>query len=56
MSIVVNDTAPFSDAWAGYLAHAQANLPPLNTRAILLLLVNAPLLAIVLNILRQLVS
>ncbi|KXN88639.1 Lanosterol 14-alpha demethylase [Leucoagaricus sp. SymC.cos] len=55
MSSVVNGTIPLSDAWAGYVSHAHAQLSPLNSRVIILLLVNVPVLAIVLNILRQLV-
>lgn len=52
---VVNGSLPISDAWAGYLAHAQANLPD-KTRLIILLLINIPVIAIILNVIRQLVS
>lgn len=55
MSVVANGTIPLSDAWSGYLAHAQAQLSPLNTKLVLLFFVNVPILAIVLNVLRQLV-
>lgn len=55
MSVVANGTIPLSDVWSGYLAHAQAQLGGLNPRLVLLLLVNVPVLAIVLNVLRQLV-
>ncbi|KAF9448648.1 lanosterol 14-alpha-demethylase [Macrolepiota fuliginosa MF-IS2] len=48
-----NGTIPFSDAWSGYLAHAQAQIGPVNTRLLLLLLVNVPILAILLNVVRQ---
>lgn len=56
MSIVANGTVPLSDAWSGYLANAQAQLVATNTRAILLLLVNIPILAVVVNVMRQLVG
>ena len=55
MSSFVNGSLPVSDAWAGYLAHAQANLPD-KTRLIILLLVNIPVIAVILNVIRQLVS
>ena len=51
-----NTSLPLSDAWSGYLAEAQAQITTLNTRAVLLLLVNIPVLAIAVNVLRQLVS
>ncbi|KAF8907290.1 lanosterol 14-alpha-demethylase [Gymnopilus junonius] len=50
----VNGSLPVSDVWAGYLAHAQASLPD-NTRLIILLLINIPVIAIILNVIRQLV-
>ncbi|KDR78832.1 hypothetical protein GALMADRAFT_244429 [Galerina marginata CBS 339.88] len=50
----LNGTFPVSDAWSGYLAHAQEHLQN-NTRLILILLINTPIIAIVLNIIRQLV-
>ncbi|KAF9071065.1 cytochrome P450 [Rhodocollybia butyracea] len=43
---------PIPDAWSGYLAQAQEMA---TTRVILFALVNIPLLAIVLNVLRQLI-
>ncbi|KAA1467603.1 cytochrome P450 [Dentipellis sp. KUC8613] len=45
---------PSSDAWSGYLAEAHKHLPT-TPRLILLALVNIPVLAIVLNVLRQLI-
>ncbi|KAJ2926833.1 hypothetical protein H1R20_g10257, partial [Candolleomyces eurysporus] len=50
-----NTSLPLSDAWSGYLAEAQAQITTLNTRAVLLLLVNIPVLAIAVNVLRQLI-
>ena len=51
-----NSSLPISGVWSDYLAEAQAQVTALNTRAILLLLVNIPVLAIALNVIRQLVS
>lgn len=42
------------DGWAGYAAEAQKHLPP-PTRLALLCLLNVPILAVVLNVLKQLV-
>ncbi|TFY80824.1 hypothetical protein EWM64_g3185 [Hericium alpestre] len=47
-------TFPPSDAWSGYLAEAQKYLPTSTPRLILLALINIPAIAIVLNVLRQL--
>lgn len=51
----LNGSMPLSDHWSGYLAHAQANLPPLNSRFALIAILNIPLLVIILNALAQLV-
>jgi len=51
----LNATVSVSDAWSGYLAHAQDHLRH-NSRIALILLINAPVLAVLLNVLRQLVS
>jgi sterol 14-demethylase len=56
MAAVMNGTLPLPDAFSSYLAEAQAKITELNTRTLLLLLVNVPVLAIVLNVVRQLVS
>ena len=45
---------PTSDEWSGYLAHAQAHLQN-NSRLVILLLINTPVIIIILNILRQFV-
>ncbi|THH13960.1 hypothetical protein EW146_g6313 [Bondarzewia mesenterica] len=51
----LNATAIHStDAWSGYLAEAQKHLPG-SSRMIVLALVNIPLIAILLNVLRQLI-
>lgn len=48
-----NATAvPSSDAWSGYLAEAQKHL---SSRMIILALINIPVMAVVLNVLKQLV-
>ncbi|KAF8896469.1 cytochrome P450 [Infundibulicybe gibba] len=49
----VNETIS-SDGWSGFLSQAQAHLPA-NSRMALLALLNIPLLAIVFNVVRQLV-
>ena len=51
----LNGSMPLSDHWSGYLAHAQANLPPLNSRFALIAILNIPLIVIILNALAQLV-
>ncbi|KAF8920363.1 cytochrome P450 51 [Mucidula mucida] len=52
MSDLFNASASFiSDNWSGYLAQA----PELNTRYIILALINIPVLTIVLNVLQQLI-
>jgi hypothetical protein len=56
MSAVLNGSLPLPDAFSSYLAEAQAKVTELNTRTLILLLVNVPVLAIVLNVVRQLVS
>lgn len=55
MSSIMNGTIPLSDAWSGYIAQAQTHLGTLNARVVLLFFINVPILAIVLNVLRQLV-
>jgi sterol 14-demethylase len=47
-----NASLPFPDVWSTYLSDAQAYFP---TRIPFLLLVNIPLIAIILNVLWQLV-
>ncbi|KAG6841440.1 hypothetical protein C0991_011110 [Blastosporella zonata] len=44
------------DAWSAYLADAQAYLPQSNSRLALLLFVNIPIIAIVLNVVWQLIG
>ncbi|TFK27786.1 lanosterol 14-alpha-demethylase [Coprinopsis marcescibilis] len=51
----LNGTLPMSDAWAGYLAQAKEHVSSLDSRTIVLLLINAPVIAILLNVIRQLV-
>ncbi|KAF5342001.1 hypothetical protein D9611_001447 [Ephemerocybe angulata] len=51
----LNGSLPLSDAWSGYLADAQAQITGLNARAVILLLVNIPVLAIFLNVVGQLI-
>jgi len=51
----LNGTVPVTDAWSGYLAHAQDHLRH-NSRLALILLINAPVIVVLLNVLRQLVS
>lgn len=54
-SFTMNVTAvPPVDGWAGYVAEAQKYLPP-PSRLALLCLINVPIFAVVLNVLRQLV-
>lgn len=48
-----NGTNPL---WSGYLADAQAYLPESNSRLALLILINTPIIAIILNALWQVVS
>lgn len=56
MSFVsVNGTIPVVEGWSGYFTDAQEHLYN-NQRLALLLLVNTPLFAIVLNVIRQLVG
>ena len=50
-----NGTLSASDAWSGYLTHAQTQFSE-HSRLILILVINAPVVAIILNILRQLVK
>ncbi|KAF5382080.1 hypothetical protein D9615_004422 [Tricholomella constricta] len=51
----LNGTLPFQDVWSAYLADAQAYIPQSNSRFALLLLVNVPVIAIVLNALWQVI-
>ncbi|KAF9052452.1 lanosterol 14-alpha-demethylase [Hymenopellis radicata] len=52
MSDLFNSSASFiNDNWSGYLAQA----PQINTRYLILALVNIPVLAVVLNVLQQLI-
>ncbi|KAF9048601.1 lanosterol 14-alpha-demethylase [Panaeolus papilionaceus] len=48
----LNGTIPLSDAWSGYLEHAQTHLQA-HPRLYILLLLNIPVVAIVLNVLAQ---
>lgn len=45
---------PTSDEWSGYISQAQVHLQN-NQRLLLILLINTPIIAVVLNVLRQLV-
>lgn len=54
MSIVFNGAMSLSDGWSEYIIHPQVNL--YSARSILLSLFSIPVLAVVLNVLRQLVS
>ncbi|KAF9525625.1 lanosterol 14-alpha-demethylase [Crepidotus variabilis] len=49
-----NGTLPATDAWSGYLAQAQDHIQN-NQRLALLLLINSPIIAILLNAIRQLI-
>ena len=51
----LNATLPQSDVWSGYLAHAQSQLSE-HSRLILILVINTPLIAIIINVLGQLVN
>lgn len=51
----LNGSMPLSDHWSDYLAHAQANLPPLNSRFAIIAVLNIPLIVIILNALAQLI-
>jgi sterol 14-demethylase len=55
MSSATNGTTPILDTWSGYVAYAQAQLTPQNTRLALLSMVTIPVLAVVLNVLSQVV-
>ena len=50
-----NGTLPSSDQWSGYLTNVQAQFSE-HSRLILILLINAPVIAVILNILGQLVN
>ena len=50
-----NVTLPSSDEWSGYLTHAQTQFSE-HSRLILILLINVPVIAIIFNILGQLVN
>lgn len=52
----LNGTFPFpvSDSWSGYLAEAKSHLNE-NSRLITIVLLNLPVIAIILNVLRQFV-
>jgi sterol 14-demethylase len=51
----LNGTVPVSDAWSGYLVHAQEHLKQNSRLAIIAFLVNVPIFAIVLNVIQQVV-
>ncbi|KAH6909179.1 lanosterol 14-alpha-demethylase [Coprinopsis sp. MPI-PUGE-AT-0042] len=52
----LNGTLPLSgDAWSGFLAQAKQQVSAVESRTLLLLLINAPVFAILLNVVRQLV-
>ncbi|KAI0267751.1 cytochrome P450 [Gloeopeniophorella convolvens] len=56
MGLSFNSTMlPTADAWSGYLAEAQNLLPTSVSRVALLAFINIPVIAIVLNVLRQLI-
>ncbi|KAF8273285.1 cytochrome P450 [Lactarius quietus] len=56
MGFSFNSTGlPAHDAWSGYLAEAQRYLPDSTPRLALLAFINIPIIAIVLNVLRQLI-
>lgn len=48
-------SVPLAEGWSGFLSQAQGHLPESNIRLILLTLVNIPVIAVVLNVLWQLV-
>ena len=50
-----NGTLPSSDEWSGYLTHVQTQFSE-HSRLIIILLINVPVIAIILNILGQLVN
>jgi hypothetical protein len=50
-----NGTLLSSDEWSGYLTHVQSQFSE-HSRLILILLINVPVIAIILNILEQLVN
>ncbi|TFK33209.1 lanosterol 14-alpha-demethylase [Crucibulum laeve] len=49
-----NGTVPSAEDWSGYIAHAQTFIPE-NKRLFLLLLVNLPVIAILFNVLPQVI-
>ncbi|RDB26125.1 Lanosterol 14-alpha demethylase [Hypsizygus marmoreus] len=51
----LHSTFPFKDVWSTYLADAQTYFPVTNSRLALLLLVNIPIIAIILNVIWQLI-
>ncbi|KAI9511821.1 cytochrome P450 [Russula earlei] len=56
MVLGLNSTVfPLHDTWSGYLVEAQRYLPNSTSRFALLAFINIPLIAVVLNVLRQLV-
>lgn len=56
MSSATNGTSSLLDAWSGYVAYAQAQLTLQNTKLALLSMLTIPVLAVVLNVLSQVVS
>jgi len=56
MATTYNGTLPLSEMWAGYLTQAKSQLPAtLDTRIVLIAMTSLPIVAIVLNVLAQLV-
>jgi hypothetical protein len=57
MGLSLNSTVILThDTWSGYLSEAQKLLPSSASRLALLAFINIPLVAVLLNVLRQLVS
>ncbi|KAF8071865.1 lanosterol 14-alpha-demethylase [Lyophyllum atratum] len=52
----LNGTLPFKDVWSAYLADAQTYFPQSNSRLALLLILNTPVIAILLNVLWQFIA
>jgi len=56
MATSYNGSLPLAEMWAGYLAQAKSQLPTtLDTRMVLIAMTSLPVVAIVLNVLAQLV-
>jgi hypothetical protein len=57
LGLSFNSTVIFAhDAWSGYLSEAQRFFPNSASRVALLVFINIPLIVVLLNVLRQLVS